>query len=462
MALAITHTFVSAVADDAAAQAAGEVLPSHWNAVLSTSMATGKLLGRTTAATGAIEELSVGTGLTLSAGSLTLSANLQGWSAVAPASYYTSAQVDAAFQPLSANLTSWSSVAPASYLSIAAAASAYQPLSANLTTYAGIAPSADAQTLFGHSFAQMKTDLNLAGSNTGDQTITLTGDVTGSGTGSFAATIASGAVTLAKMANMATASVIYRKTAGSGAPEVQTLATLKTDLGLTGTNSGDQTITLTGDVTGSGTGSFAATIANAAVTYAKHAAVRFAYIVGKWYQPDIIGTLASGLAVTTNTIYFIPFELRAPVTMSDLAARITTGSAGNNCKLGIYAASATTAYPTGNALAVTGNISTTSTGNVSADITGADVAFTIGRYWAAFWADNSVVGFQNVQLGMSVSSQIIGSATLANVFASGARSGFVLSSAHTFGSFPDVTSDAFTEIPEVTAAQSYVIGWKAA
>jgi hypothetical protein len=99
-----------------------------------------------------------------------------------------------------------------------------------------------------------------SGTNTGDQTITLTGDVTGSGTGSFAATIATGAVTLAKMANMATASLIYRKTAGAGAPEVNTLATLKTDLGLTGTNSGDQTITLTGMVTGSGTGSFAASL----------------------------------------------------------------------------------------------------------------------------------------------------------------------------------------------------------
>jgi hypothetical protein len=47
-------------------------------------------------------------------------------------------------------------------------------------------------------------------------------------------------VTLAMMANMATASLIYRKTAATGVPEVQTLATLKTDLGLTGTNSGDQ------------------------------------------------------------------------------------------------------------------------------------------------------------------------------------------------------------------------------
>lgn len=99
-----------------------------------------------------------------------------------------------------------------------------------------------------------------SGTNTGDQTITLTGDVTGSGTGSFAATIATAAVTLAKLANVATATVFYRKTAATGVPEVQTLATLKTDLGLTGTNSGDQTITLTSEVTGSGTGSFATTI----------------------------------------------------------------------------------------------------------------------------------------------------------------------------------------------------------
>ena len=80
------------------------------------------------------------------------------------------------------------------------------------------------------------------GSNTGDQTITLTSDVTGSGAGSFATTIANNAVSLAKMADVATGTVFYRKTAETGDPEVQTLATLKTDLGLTGTNSGDQDI----------------------------------------------------------------------------------------------------------------------------------------------------------------------------------------------------------------------------
>lgn len=55
-------------------------------------------------------------------------------------------------------------------------------------------------------------------------------------------TLPPGTVTLAMQANMATASVVYRKTAAAGAPEVNTLATLKTDLGLTGTNSGDQTV----------------------------------------------------------------------------------------------------------------------------------------------------------------------------------------------------------------------------
>jgi hypothetical protein len=108
---------------------------------------------------------------------------------------------------------------------------------------------------------------NLSGSVAASQMPALTGDVTTSA-GTVATTIAAGVVTLAKMANMATSSLIYRKTAGSGAPEVNTLATLKTDLLLTGTNSGDQTITLTGDVTGSGTGSFAATIGATKVTSA--------------------------------------------------------------------------------------------------------------------------------------------------------------------------------------------------
>lgn len=59
-----------------------------------------------------------------------------------------------------------------------------------------------------------------SGTNTGDQTITLTGDVTGSGTGSFAATIAALAVTYAKIQNVsATDKILGRSTAGAGVIE---------------------------------------------------------------------------------------------------------------------------------------------------------------------------------------------------------------------------------------------------
>lgn len=119
------------------------------------------------------------------------------------------------------------------------------------------------------------------------------GDITVSASGTVW-TIDAGTVTLAKQANVATGTVFYRKTAGTGAPEVQTLATLKTDLGLTGTNSGDQTITLTGDVTGTGTGSFAATIANGAVTLAKQANLAANSIIG-----NNTGSAATPLALTT-------------------------------------------------------------------------------------------------------------------------------------------------------------------
>ncbi len=55
------------------------------------------------------------------------------------------------------------------------------------------------------------------------------GDVTSVNDG--ITTIAAKAVTLAKMADVASGTIFYRKTADAGAPEVQTLATLKADLG---------------------------------------------------------------------------------------------------------------------------------------------------------------------------------------------------------------------------------------
>lgn len=73
---------------------------------------------------------------------------------------------------------------------------------------------------------------------------THTGDVTGA----TALTIANSVVTLAKMANVATGTVFYRKTASAGAPEVQTLATLKTDLAVSKSDVGLSNVDNTSDL----------------------------------------------------------------------------------------------------------------------------------------------------------------------------------------------------------------------
>ncbi|CAB4146369.1 hypothetical protein UFOVP503_9 [uncultured Caudovirales phage] len=67
MTVSLKHNFVSGKSDGADATL---VRPSNWNDEHSLTLATGKLLGRSTAGTGAAEEISVGSGLTLSAGTL--------------------------------------------------------------------------------------------------------------------------------------------------------------------------------------------------------------------------------------------------------------------------------------------------------------------------------------------------------------------------------------------------------
>ena len=83
---------------------------------------------------------------------------------------------------------------------------------------------------------------------------------------------------------------------------------------LSGTNTGDQTITLTGDVTGTGTGSFAATIGNNTVTYAKiqqgtarsimgvtgNATANYAAIQGTANQVPVINS--AGTALTFGAV----------------------------------------------------------------------------------------------------------------------------------------------------------------
>ena len=67
---------------------------------------------------------------------------------------------------------------------------------------------------------------------TANQSITVSGDATGSGTTSVAVTISSGAITNAKMANVSTATIKGRVTSGTGSPEDLTASQAKTILAI--------------------------------------------------------------------------------------------------------------------------------------------------------------------------------------------------------------------------------------
>lgn len=147
------------------------------------------------------------------------------------------------------------------------------------------------------SVASGGSSAGVSSFNTRTGAVTLTsGDVTTALT--FTPAQASHTHAYTDVVSVPTGSLLYRKTAGTGAAEMQSLATLKSDLGLTGTNSGDQTITLTGDVTGSGTGSFATAIGANKVTRGMLSATAGAAFLGATAAgnvADLTGTQATTL-----------------------------------------------------------------------------------------------------------------------------------------------------------------------
>jgi hypothetical protein len=245
-----------------------------------------------------------------------------------------------------------------------------QAYNANLAAIAGLSPANDdflqrkAGAWTNRTVAQVKTDLGLTGTNSGDQTITLTGDVTGSGTGSFAATISSGVVTLAKMANLAANSIIGNNTGSAAAPIALTVSQVKALLAIaagdvsglgslatassvslstqaTGTLQAAQAPAHTGDVTSSA-GSLALTIANSAVTLGKMANLSANSIIG-----NNTGSAATPIALTAAQVKSLLAIAYADITgvaaasHNHAASEITSGTIAT-ARLGSGTADSTT------------------------------------------------------------------------------------------------------------------------
>lgn len=174
------------------------------------------------------------------------------------------------------------------------------------------------------------------------------------------------------------------------------------------------------------------------------------YIAGQGYGAMPTGTGTTGAALGADSIKLQLFQIHEKCTLDAIGARIITLAVAGNIKFAIYANNYATMRPTGNALAVTGNQSTTLAG-ANWTALSSNVQFDPGWYWLAIWADNGTVAMVAPAAGPAGMGYTVGSATIGNLVSSGAGLSLFLTVSSTYGTFPDLTAASFTEAGGVTS-----------
>lgn len=284
---------------------------------------------------------------------------------------------------------------------------------------------------------------NLSGTNTGDQTSV-------SGNAGTATALATGR-TLAITGDLTWTSPTFN--GSSNVTAAGTLATVNSNVGSFGSSTLVPVVTL--NAKGLVTACTTATITRAAL--ATYLDVMPSYKAGNyiWSKRDVNANTSSviGLNLMRATIIVVT----QTITISELFTRISTAAASGNVQLAIYATDASGTVPSGNPIAKTGNISTTSAAMVNATVnSGTPVQLPAGIYFIAVMCDNATAAIPCFIGGTAGLTAYVGSATLANLSSASGSNFLSLQWSVTFGTWPNATTTPGTE----TAIQEPFIGFK--
>lgn len=179
------------------------------------------------------------------------------------------------------------------------------------------------------------------------------------------------------------------------------------------------------------------------------------YIAANFYVPWGITSNMSTGSGSTGSIRCVQGYFKGIATLDVLGTRVTTAVAAGNFQLAIYAISPTTGLPTGSALAQTGSLSTTSTGNVQGTVnTGTPVqlgsaAALLTSYAFCFNVDataTSTANFNFTQTNLIAFGQEDGASSANNLFPGSGTTNTSYSYTQTFGTWPSLTAVSPTSI----------------
>lgn len=170
--------------------------------------------------------------------------------------------------------------------------------------------------------------------------------------------------------------------------------------------------------------------------------VRSNYVAGNWY--NVAGTGAgNGVNISATVTQWVPRFFDKAVTISNVGARVSTSSTGQNFAIALYA-SGSNGLPTGSALATSGNIPSNSGSQPMATDTFNGVIASAGWYWFGVQVSDATTALMSISGSQAFSNSTIGANSQTNLSGSTTNPGTEYkTTGGTFGTWPTNPTIAF-------------------